>query len=96
MTARFWIVFGVPAMLAVTVLAGRLLGARRGWVALLIAGMIGWPGAILVAGELTDWGWATLDMVLVALVLGVLFTMGTALAIDFVAPDGSLASGDAA
>jgi len=95
-TALLWIVLGVPAMLAVTVLAGRLLGARRGWVALLTAGVIGWAAAVVVAGELTDWGWATLEMVLVALVLGVLFTMGTALAIDFVAPVGSLASGAAA
>ena len=96
MTALLWIVLGLPAMLAVTVLAGRLLGARRGWVALLTAGVVGWTGAVVVAGELTDWEWATLDMVLVALVLGVLFTMGTAVAIDFVAPVGSLASGDAA
>ena len=96
MTAVAWIVLGVPAMLAVTVLAGRLLGARRGWVALLIAGVIGWTGAIIVAGELTNWEWATLDMILVALMLGVLFTMGAALAIDFVAPVGSLATGDAA
>ncbi len=96
MTAVAWIVLGVPAMLGVTVLAGRLLGARRGWVTLLIAGLIGWTGAIIVAGELTDWGWATLDMILVTWVLGVLFTMGAALATDFVAPVGSLARGDAA
>ncbi len=96
MTTVAWIVLGVPAMLAVTVLAGRLLGARRGWVALLIAGVIGWTGAIVVAGELTNWEWATLDMILVALMLGVLFTMGAALAIDFIAPVGSLATGDAA
>jgi len=96
MTAVFWIIFGLPAMLGVTVLAGRLLGARRGWVALLAAGIIGWSGAVVIAGELTDWGWATLDMVLVALVLGVLFTMGVSLLIDFIAPVGSLASGDAA
>lgn len=96
MTAVFWIVLGLPAMLGVTVLAGRLLGARRGWVALLAAGIVGWSGAVVIAGELTDWEWATLDMVLVALVLGVLFTMGVSLLIDFLAPVGSLASGDAA
>ena len=83
-------------MFGVTALAGRLLGARRGWVALLSAGLVGWTAAVVVAGELTNWEWASLDMVLVALSLGVLFTMGTALAIDFVAPVGSLASGDTA
>jgi hypothetical protein len=29
-----WLVFAVPAMWAVTFVAGRLLGARRGWAAL--------------------------------------------------------------
>ena len=96
MTALFWIILGLPAMLIVTVVAGRLLGARRGWVALTIAGVIGWSGAVVVAGELTGWEWASLDMVLVALALGVLFTMGTAVAIDFIAPVGSLARGDKA
>ena len=84
MTAALWIVLGVPAMLAVTFVAGRLLGARRGWVALLVSGAIGWTAAVLVAGELTNWEWATLDMVLVALALGVLFTMAAAVAIDLI------------
>jgi len=86
----------VPAMVAVTLVAGRLLGARRGWVSLTISGVIGWTGAVLCAGELTDWEWATLDMVLVALALGTVFTMAVALLLDLIAPVGSLAGGDAA
>ena len=96
MTSVMWVVLAVPTLLAVTFVAGRLLGARRGWVALLIAGSIGWVGAVVVAGELTSWEWASADMVLVALVLGVLFTMGVAVAIDLLAPVGSLASGESA
>jgi ubiquinone biosynthesis protein len=96
MTAVGWILLGVPAMVAVTLVAGRLLGARRGWVALTISGVIGWTGAVLCAGELTDWEWATLDMVLVALALGTVFTMAVALLLDLIAPVGSLAGDDAA
>ena len=83
-------------MWAVTFHTGRLLGARRGWVALGISGLIGWTFAIIVAGELTHWEWATLDMALVALALGTLFTMAVALAIDLLSPVGSLKHGDAA
>lgn len=91
-----WVLLGVPAMWTVTFLAGRLLGARRSWVALGISGVIGWGLAIITAGELTDWEWATVDMVLIALALGTLFTMGTALALDLISPIGSLAEHDVA
>ena len=96
MTALAWIVLGVPAMMAVTFMAGRLLGARRGWVALTISGIVGWTGAVLIAGELSDWNWASLDMALVALALGTVFTMAVALLLDLVAPVGSLAGRDSA
>jgi ubiquinone biosynthesis protein len=91
-----WIVLGPPAALLVTVAAGRLLGARRGWVALLVAGLVGWTGGVIAAGELSGWAWDSIDMALVALVLGTLFTMATAVLIDLVAPVGSLARGDEA
>ncbi|RLE25639.1 MAG: hypothetical protein DRJ50_02565 [Actinobacteria bacterium] len=96
LAAALWILLGIPAMWAVTFLAGRLLGARRSWVALGLSGFIGWGLAIITAGELTGWQWATADMVLVALALGTLFTMGAALALDLISPIGSLADHDAA
>ncbi len=96
MTAVFWIFFGVPAMCGVTFIGGRLLGARRSWFAMTAAGMVGWAGAILLAGEMTDWRWDTLDMVVVAFVLGTIFTMAVALGLDLVAPVGSLAQGEQA
>jgi ubiquinone biosynthesis protein len=91
-----WILLGIPAMCGVTFLAGRLLGARRGWIALGISGVIGWSLAIVTAGELTNWEWATADMVLIALALGTLFTMAVALTIDLLSPVGSLAPNDTA
>lgn len=96
MTAFLWIVLGIPAMAAVTFFAARLLGARRSWFALGISGVIGWTAAVIIAGEITLWEWTTLDMVLVSLLLGVLFTMATALLLDLLAPVGSLASGERA
>lgn len=96
MTAIFWIFFGIPAMCGVTFLGGRLLGARRGWFALVVAGVVGWSAAIVIAGMMTTWEWDTLDMVLVAFVLGTIFTMAVALALDLIAPVGSLASGEQA
>jgi ubiquinone biosynthesis protein len=91
-----WVLLGPPAALGVTIGAGRLLGARRGWAALAVAGLIGWTGGVVVAGELTGWAWDSIDMALVALVLGTLFTMAAAVLIDLVAPVGSLAQGEEA
>jgi ubiquinone biosynthesis protein len=96
MTALLWIIIIPVGWAVVTGVAGRLLGAKRGWVALSISGVAGFAAAIVAAGELSDWNWASLDMVAVALGLGVLFTMLLALGIDLAAPVGSLASGDAA
>lgn len=94
--ALAWIVLGIPAAVAVTFVAGRLLGARRGWVALAVAGAVGWIAGVTAAGAITGWEWGTADMVLVALLLGTLFTMVGALGLDLVAPMGTLATGEQA
>ena len=92
----FWILFGVPGALLVTFIGGRMLGARRGWVSLLVSGVLGWTLGLLMAANVTDWDWAALRMVLLTLVFGSLFTMMFALALDFIAVQGTLAKGDAA
>ena len=79
MTALLWILLSVPAAMAVTFLAGRLLGARRGWVAMSSAGVVGWIGGVVAAGALTGWEWDTLDMALLAFGLGTVFAMAAAL-----------------
>jgi ubiquinone biosynthesis protein len=91
-----WIFLGLPAMVLVTFVAGRMLGARRGWVALTISGVVGWTAGVLLAGELTSWRWDSVDMVLAALAIGPLLTMACAIGLDFLSPVGSLASGDEA
>ena len=96
MTALLWTLFGIPAMASVTFLGGRLLGARRSIAALVISGVIGWASAVAIAGAMTHWEWDTLDMVLVAFALGTIFTMAVALALDLIAPVGSLARGEQA
>ena len=96
MTIVLWLFVVVVGGWLVTLLAGRLLGARRGWVALSVSGVVGFVLATVTAGELTNWEWSSADMVLVTLALAVLFTMAAALMLDLAAPVGSLARGSAA
>ena len=92
-TVILWVLLGVPAALIVTILAGRLLAARRSVVGLMLAGLFGWTLGVVAAGAITGWTWGNLDMALVAIVLGTLFTMISALGIDMLAPLGSLRRG---
>ena len=96
MTVFVWMLTVTIGWALVTGIAGRLLGARRGWVALSLAGVGGLAAGIAAAGELTNWDWSSLDMVAVALGLGVIFTMALALGFDLAAPVGSLAQGNSA
>jgi ubiquinone biosynthesis protein len=96
MTVVLWFFVITIGWWLVTVVAGRLLGARRGWLALALAGLAGFALALVTAGELTNWEWRSLDMVLVTLALALLLTMAFALAIDLAAPVGSLARDNAA
>src|SRR5262245_44981632 len=91
-----WIVLGPPAAFAVTAGAARLLGARRSWLALAVAGLAGWTLGVISAGVITAWEWEGLEMVLLALLLGTLFTMIAALGLDLLAPMGALATGEQA
>ena len=91
-----WVVLGPLAAILITIAAGRLLGARRGWASMLISGVVGWTCAVLATGALAGWEWDTANMVLVALAFGTLFTMMTAIGLDLLAPRGSLARGERA
>ncbi len=90
-SATGWVLLGAPAAAVTTVVASKLLGQRRGWVALVVAGIIGWSLGVVVAGIITEWRWDTLEMVLVALAAGVLLTMATAVALDLLSPSGAFA-----
>jgi ubiquinone biosynthesis protein len=91
-----WLVLGTLLGFVVVFVSGRLLGARRGWVAMLASGVVGWTAAVIVAGLITDWEGSTFAMWATAVVLGTLFTMCIAILLDLVAPVGSLATGEAA
>ncbi len=91
-----WIVLGPMLAALVTLLAGRLLGARRGWLSLVISGIVGFTAAVVVAGALSSWKWSTLGMVVLALAFGTLFTMAMAIMFDLAAPVGTLSRGEAA
>jgi ubiquinone biosynthesis protein len=95
-TALGWILLGPIAAFAVTVVGSRLLGARRGWVQLVAAGVIGWTGGVVAAGALSGWKWSSAQMAVAALAFGTLSTMLVALGIDLLSPVGSLPRGQAA
>ena len=96
LVALAWIVIAPMAAVVITGLAGRLLGVRRGWISLWVAGIVGWTLAVLGAGLLTGWTWSSLEMVLAALVLGPITTMVAAVGLDLLAHPGSLTPSDRA
>jgi ubiquinone biosynthesis protein len=96
MTAAAWIILAPIAAALVTFIGGRLLGARRGWLSLALAGLVGFVAAIIAAGKVTDWDWSTLQMAALTIVFGTLFTMAMALVLDLVAPMGTLHKGEEA
>ena len=93
LTVIAWIVLGVPAALAVTVIAGRLLGVRRGWIARLGDGILGWTLGVVIAGVLSEWQWSSMQMVGLTLLFGTLLTMIFSVGFDMLRPPGSLAHG---
>jgi len=95
-TVVLWVVL-VPMVLAVvTPLAGRLLGARRGWLALSVSGVLGSACAIVLAGILTDWMWSSWEMALLSIALAAVLIMIFAVGADLVATPGTLARGERA
>jgi hypothetical protein len=45
-TVAAWILLGPLAAVVVTVTGARLLGVRRGWLQLAVAGVVGWTAGI--------------------------------------------------
>jgi ubiquinone biosynthesis protein len=91
-----WVVLVPPVGTAVTWLAGRLLGSRRGWVKQLASGLIGFGGGIIAAGLVTEWQWSSWRMIGLTLVFGTILTMVVAVGLDLIAPVGTLKRGEAA
>jgi ubiquinone biosynthesis protein len=95
-TAIAWIVLGLLAAFVVTIVGSRLLGARRGWLQMTVAGVVGWTAGVISAGALTGWRWDSAAMVIAAFAFGTLCTMLVALGMDLLSPPGSLPRGQAA
>lgn len=88
---------GVVLLAAVTTsVALRLLGRRRGWLAALVAAIVGWSLAATVAAWGNDWSWEADRFALYVIGLGVPATMAVAVVIDLLARPGSLALGERA
>jgi len=79
-----------------TALSLRLLGVRRGWGTSLLAGVFGWGTGGLLALSLAGWDWGSDGLVVGTLAIGVPATMAVAVALDLLAPPGSLAIGERA
>jgi ubiquinone biosynthesis protein len=89
------IVLSFPLIALVALLASRMLGVRRSWVAIVLSALIGWTAGFLVSlgisGELHD-----ARLLRNTLVLSFVFTMAAAVGLDLLARPGSLAQGEAA
>ena len=90
-----WSVAVVVAV-ATTFVGARLLGVRRGWLASLVAGAVGWVTALVIAAAMFDWDWDASSLIWVTIVLAIPLTMALMVGLDLYARPGTLARGDRA
>ena len=81
----------IPFAVVSTLLAVRLLGTRRSWVATMVAGTIGWVSGILLQLALHNWDWDVARLSVATVSFSVVFTMLAAVSLDFLARPGTLA-----
>jgi ubiquinone biosynthesis protein len=86
----------VAVAVVATLLALRLLGVRRGWGTALMASVIGWGAATVVALGVNGWDWGADGLAVHLLAIGVPATMAAAVLLDLLARPGSLAFGERA
>ena len=79
-----------------TMLSLRLLGGRRGWVTGMVAAVVGWGTALLVALGVNDWEWGADGLAIHLVAIGIPATMAAAVILDLLARPGSLAFGERA
>ena len=90
------LILEIPFAVVATLLAVRLLGTRRSWVATTVAGAIGWMGGNLLQLALNQWDWDAARLSIGTVSLSVVFTMLAAVSLDFLARPGTLARGEGA
>jgi len=90
------IALGTVLAILTTSLSLRLLGIRRGWGTALLAGVLGWGLASLLALKLAGWDFGSDGLILHIVAISIPFTMAIAVALDLLARPGSLALGERA
>lgn len=87
---------GFVVVIVATTIGARLLGVRRGWLQMVVSGVLGWAIALVIVGGLLDWNWSEDTLAWFTLALAVPLTMVLMITFDLVARPGSLAQGDRA
>jgi hypothetical protein len=90
------IVLAVVIAAAITAVSLRLLGLRRGWPKALLAGVIGWGCAGVLALGLAHWDWGEEGLFVHTVAIGIPATMAAAVTLDLLARPGTLATGERA
>jgi ubiquinone biosynthesis protein len=86
----------IPIAIITTRVAIRLLGVRRSWLAISVAGTVGWAAGWLFEQHVTNWDGGPVPLSPRTVLVSALFTLIVALALDLVARLGTLARGDRA
>ncbi len=90
------VALAVAIAAAITAVSLRLLGLRRGWSKALLAGVIGWGCAGLLALGLANWDWGADGLAIHTVAIGIPATMAAAVTLDLLARPGTLATGERA
>ena len=96
MTTLVRVVAAVAIAIATSLLSLRLLGIRRGWGTALLATLIGWGTATVIAVGVNGWDWDVDGLFLHLLAVGIPATMAAAVILDLLARPGTLALGERA
>ncbi len=90
------LVLEIPVAVLTTLLAARLLGVRRSWLATASAGTVAWILANMLWVAVNHWEWKAAGVHLATIALSLVFAMLAAVTFDFAARPGSLAREDRA
>ncbi len=88
------VVLAVTLAAVITVISLRLLGVRRGWTKALVAGLLGWGTAWLLALSLAHWDWGADGLAVHVIAIGIPATMAAAVTLDLMARPGTLSTGE--
>ncbi len=88
------VLISLPLIAIVAFLASRMLGVRRSWSNVLLAGLIGWSLASVTALAIAGWNTDEPQVFRNFFVLALFTTMAAAIALDLLAKPGTLVKGE--